>query len=86
MSTFDYARPLATANRLIAETDRLHRLQCSKFVVIDDFHNLSLIYIIYSLVFFIMIYQNHFFPVHVQEITSGNRTNTFAFFNASSIL
>ena len=69
-----------TANRLIAETDRLHCLQCTQFMMINDLHDISLINIIYSLVFFIMIYQNHFFPVHVQKITSGNRTNTFAFF------
>ena len=59
-----------TAKWLVAEINRIHRLQAAQSMVIDDFHNLSLIYIIYSLVFFIMVYENHFFPVHVKEITT----------------
>ena len=39
-------------------------------MMVNDLHDLRFLYIIYSLIFFIMVYENHFFPVHVKEITT----------------
>ena len=48
--------------------------------MINNFQNLSTINIIYRLTSLIVVYQNHFFLVHSQKISPGNRTNTLSMF------
>ena len=47
-------------------------------MVIDDLKNFSLLNIINSLIHLIMINKHNFFLMHIQKITSGNGSDTFA--------
>ena len=46
--------------------------------MVNNLKNLRLLNIINSLIHLIVIYKNNFFLVHVQEITSGNRSDTLS--------
>ena len=46
--------------------------------MINDLKDLRFLNIINSLIHFIVIHKNYFFLVHVQEITSGNCSDTFS--------
>ena len=46
--------------------------------MINDLKNVSLLNIVYCLIDLIMVYKNYLLLVHVQEITSGYGTDTFA--------
>ena len=50
-------------------------------MMVNDLQNLCFLNIINSLVFFIMIYQNYLFLVHVKEISSGNGSHTMTVFD-----
>ena len=49
-------------------------------MMVNDLYNLCLINIIYRLVFLIMIHKCNFLLVHIQEVSSGNRSDTFSLF------
>ena len=49
-------------------------------MMVNNLHNFSFINIINCLIFLIVIHKCYFFLVHIQEISSGNCSDTFSFF------
>ena len=49
-------------------------------MMVNNLHNFSFIDIVNCLIFLIVIHKCYFFLVHIQEISSGNCSDTFSFF------
>ena len=49
-------------------------------MMVNNLHDFSFIDIVNCLIFLIMVHKCYFFPVHIQEISSGNCSDTFSLF------